>query len=141
MTASKGFGAKPYGFGGYGSPLAPPVPAAFSSLSSSRKYDGLTGRYVANDEGGFEAMDDTAQRVILTVAFAVKTGPFITPRDLAQQEATIRAALAVSLTSGPTPAIRLISVTAAQTGPTASGVIVRYFNNLTGTEQTVSPRS
>ena len=141
MTASRGFGQKPYGFGGYGSPLTPSTPAAFSSLSSSRKFNGLTGRYVANDEGGFEAMDDTAQRVILTVAFAVKSGPFITPRDLATQEAGIRAALAVSLTSGPSPAIRLISVSAAQTGPTSSAVTVRYFNNLTNTEQTVSPRS
>lgn len=140
MTASKGFGAKPWGFGGYGSLLAPPAPAVFSSLSSSRSFDGLTGRYVANDAGGFEPMDDTAQRVILTVAFAVKQGPFITPRDLSQQEADIRAALAVSLTAGAAPAIRLISVEAAQTGPTSSGVTVRYFNNLTNTEQTVSPR-
>ena len=141
MTASRGFGVKPWGYGGYGAPLTPSTPAAFSSLSSSRSFDGIKGRYVANDEGGFEAMDDTAQRVVLNVAFAVRRGPFITPRDLAQQEADIRAALAVSLTAGPTPAIRLIEVTAAQTGPTASAVTVRYFNNLTNTEQTVSPRA
>lgn len=141
MTTSRGYGRKPWGYGGYGSALADPTPATFSSLSSSRSFDGLTGRYVANDEGGFEPMDDTAQRVVLTVAFATKSGPFITPRALAQQEADIKAALAVSLTAGPAPAIRLISVTAEQTGPTASAVTVRYFNNLTNTEQTVSPRS
>jgi hypothetical protein len=141
MTVSRGFGAKPWGFGGYGAPFTPSTPAAFSSLSSSRSFDGIKGRYVANDEGGFEAMDDTAQCMVLTVGFATKTGPFITPRDLAQQEATIRAALAVSLTAGSTPRVRLIEVTAAQTGPTASAVTVRYFNNLTNTEQTVSPRA
>lgn len=139
MTASKGFGQKPWGYGGYGAPLSPPTPAAVSSLSSSRKINAKTGRYVANDEGGFEPMDDTAQRVVLLVAFAAKVGPFITPPDLSAQEATIRAALA-PLVAKPEPAIRLLAVSAAQTGPTSTAVTVRYINNLTGTEQTVSPR-
>lgn len=138
MTVSLGYGRKPWGYGGYGSPLTTPTPATESSLSSSRRFDGLTGRYVANDEGGFEAMDDTAQRVILLVAFAVKTGSFLTDRDLAAQVAEVRKALTV-MTNGPEPAIRLLGVTAEQSGPTASRLTVRYFNNLTGTEQTVEP--
>jgi len=138
MTVSLGYGKKPWGFGSFGSPLTLPTPAASSSLSSSRKYDGKTGRYIANDEGGFEAMDDTAQRVILLVAFAAKTGPFLTDRDLAAQVAGVRDALSV-LTSGPEPAVMLLGVSCEASGPTSSRLTVRYRNNLTGTEQTVEP--
>ena len=139
MTASLGFGQKPWGYGGYGSPLAPPVPAVESALSSSRKVDFVTGRYVANDEGGFEAMDDTAQRVVLLVAFAVKRSTFLTAQSLAGQEAAIRNALLV-VTRGPAPEIRVLSVSAVATDVQTSAVSIRYVNNLTGTEQTVSPR-
>ena len=133
-----GYGQKPWGFGGYGTPLTLPQPSSPSELSSSRKIEDRTGRYVTNDEGGFEAMDDTAQRVWLLVAFATKTGPFITARDMATQEAAIRAALK-PLTTGAEPAIRLLAVTASQVGPTSTSVSVRYVNRLTGTEQTVEP--
>ena len=138
MTASLGYGKKPWGFGGYGSPLTPATPATPSSLSSSRKFDGKTGRYIVNDEGGFEAMDDTAQRVILLVAFAAKSGPFLTDRDLAAQVAEVRSALSV-MTIGPEPAITLLGVSCEASGPTSSRLTVRYRNNLTGTEQTVEP--
>lgn len=138
MTASLGFGRTPWGYGGYGSPLTPPAPATLSELSTSRYLDGVTGRYVTNDEGGFDPMGDTRQRVQLLIAFALKDQPFITQRDLAEQSAAIRAALQ-PMTRGPEPAIRLLAVTAAQSGPTASAVTVRYIDLLTGTEQTVEP--
>lgn len=133
-----GYGKKPWGFGGYGTPLTLPQPAAPSELSSSRLIEDRTGRYVTNDEGGFEPMDDTAQRVWLLVAFAARTGPFITARDMAAQEAVIRAALK-PLTTGTEPAIRLLAVTVTQVGPTSTAASVRYVNRLTGTEQTVEP--
>jgi hypothetical protein len=136
---AKGFGLKPFGYGPFGLPLAPPTPSAPSALSSSRKIDGIAGRYVVNDVGGFQAMDDTAQRVLLAVSFALKPrAPFITTRDLAAQETAIRAALAF-LTSGQEPAIRLIAVAAAKTGPNATSLKVRFKNLLTGTEQTLEP--
>jgi len=138
MTVSLGYGKKPWGYGSFGSPLTLPTPASTSSLSSSRKFDGKTGRYVVNDEGGFEAVDNTAQRVILLVAFSAKSGPFLTDRDLAAQVAEVRSALSV-MTIGPEPAITLLGVSCEASGPTSSRLTVRYRNNLTGTEQTVEP--
>ncbi len=136
---SGGFGLGPFGYVNAGSALAASAEETRSDLSSSRKIDFPTGRYVANDEGGFEAMDDIAQVVCLRVAFTTRSTKFITARNNRQREMALRTELR-DLTKRPEPAIELKSVTVTPAGGGRVSETIVYRNLRTGTRQTVTAR-
>ena len=90
------------------------------------------------DDGGFEAMDVTAQRVVLLLAFGVKLPDFITPQGEATLEQDVREALAPLLDTRD-PDIELESIQIEHAAGTQY-VGVRYKNLRTGTYQYVTPR-
>ena len=94
MTTYSAMGVGPFGVvtAGYAVPEAanakPPT-----TLTSSRRIDFVTQRYVTNSAGGFEGMDDIGQRVVLLVSGAVRVPPKITPRAISSIQEAVRAAL------------------------------------------------
>jgi hypothetical protein len=133
-----GYGTGPFGGAPLGVPLPPQPEEVVSDLSSSRKIDGVTGRYVPNEQGGFEAMDDTAQRVLLLVSFADTDSKIISPQGMSEQEAKIRKALE-PLTAGRNPDIDQLVVTVKRTASQTTEKSISYRNRLTMTRQTVGP--
>ncbi len=128
-----------YGTGPFGSPSGASLPAQVpTALASSRRIDFTTGLYVLDENGGFESMDDTAQRVCLLVAFAEKPSDVITPQTMNAQADAIRAALA-PLTNVRAPAIKLISVVVERSASGTVAKTITYRNLLTDTEETVTP--
>ncbi len=132
-----GFGSTPFGGAPFGAPAldvsAPPV----NRLTSSRGIDGMSRKYVINDEGGFVAMDDVAQRVMLLLAFGVTQPATITPESKAALATQIRAALAV-LTVGREPTIKILTLDVVDDGRDGLNPRLSYRNLLTGTLQTTS---
>jgi hypothetical protein len=135
-----GFGTGPYGLASLGLPADEPETLAPAKIGNARKIDGKTRRYVVAADGGFEAMDETAQRVLLLVSLAVgKEPPFLTPQGNAEMEQRIRTALAPLLDTRD-PDIDLEEVDCS-TGPdNVARRYVRYRNLRTGTRQYVTPR-
>lgn len=134
-----GFGAGPYGLSAYGFPADEPATLAPAKVSGARKIDAPSRRYVIADDGGFEAMDATAQRVLILVSLAIgKETPFITPQGNAEMEQRIRDALA-PLTTTRDPDIEIDTIEVTSEGGT-SRRLVKYKNLRTGTYQYVSPR-
>ena len=94
MTTYSAMGVGPFGVvtAGYAVPEAvnakPPT-----TLTSSRRIDFVTQRYVTNSAGGFDGMDDIGQRVVLLVSGAVRVPPKITPRAISSIQEAVRAAL------------------------------------------------
>jgi hypothetical protein len=129
-----GFGSDPFGGGPFGAPSFVVAASPLNALSSSRGVNGVTRRYVVNDEGGFAAMDDTAQRVMLALAFGVTQPKTITPETRAALETQIRAALR-PLTAGREPAIKILSLTVDDNGRDELTPRLAYKNLLTGTLQ------
>lgn len=126
----------------WGNPGLTTEPEAFAPLSSSRKVDFTPGRpglrYVTRDDGGFEAMDDVAQMVLLLVAFAVPDQRIITPRETNTFLAHVRAALK-PLTDGPEPSITILDLAASDDGAATMLKSLTYKNLKTQTKQTVFP--
>lgn len=139
---STGLGIGPYGLVTLGQASDDPVTLAPCKIGLARKVDFKTRRYVVADDGGFEAMDETAQRVMLTVAFAVgKPPPFITPQGELEIEQRIRDALAAAqLLDVRDPDIDLEQVDVSHGREQIQFMGVRYKNLRTGTYQYVSPR-
>ncbi len=135
---SLGLGQGPFGLSIYGQPSDDPYTLAPAKIGSARAYNPLTKRYVVADDGGFDAMDEVAQRVLLTVAFGVKLPPFITPQHEAELDQNIREALAV-MTDVRDPDIELEDPQIGH-APATQYVGVRYKNLRTGTYQYVRPR-
>lgn len=134
-----GFGIAPYGLSRYGYPADEPETLAPAKVGSAVKIDAKTRRYVIADDGGFEAMDATAQRVLLLVCMAIgKETPFITPQGNAEMEQRIRDALA-PLTDTRDPDIDLETVEITNDRDT-SNRLVRFKNLRTGTYQYVLAR-
>lgn len=131
-----GFGADPFGGGPFGAPYPPPANEASGALASSRLIDGDSRRYVVTDEGGFDSMDDVAQRVMLLLAYGVTMPRFITPETRASVAAQIRAALS-TLTSGREPTISILSLSVDDDGRDGMTPRLSYRNLLTGTKQTI----
>ncbi len=132
------FGTGPFGIVVFGTGETPPPSQALSTLSSSRKIDGVTRRYVLNAEGGFEAMGDVAQRVYCLVTQAAGAEPpFIDERASATVEANIRTSLA-PLTALPSPQIAIVSIAVQRTslGTLSREVVFRTLGD--DTEHTVS---
>jgi hypothetical protein len=131
-----GFGTGPYGAGFFGLPSPDPVVQTPRTLSTSRKIDGSTKRYVNDANGNPLSMDDTDQRVLLLVAFATIDTPFVTQRDLNTQAANIRAALQPLLAQRP-PAIALDDVQVVEDGETNVNRFVSYTNLRTSQSRTI----
>lgn len=134
MSVGLGFG--PFGLSVFGFPTDDPAESTPAKIGSARK---LTRRYVVADDGGFEAMDETAQRVVLLLAFGVKLPDFVTPQGEADLETAVRESLAPLLDSRD-PDIELDEASVGHTVPATEGIVVRYKNLRTGTYQYVKPR-
>jgi hypothetical protein len=133
---SGGFGLGPYGYFPAGSALEAPAEEARSSLSSSRKVNGVTKRYVINDDGGFEAMNDIAQTVLLRICYADTESPYITPRAANETKAKVRAALKDMETS---KLIRIEAIEVEEYNSTTTLKRIRFFDLTTQKYQTVEP--
>ncbi len=131
-------GTGPYGHTPAGYAASTPTEETRSSLSSSRLINGVTKRYVVNDEGGFEAMDDIAQTVLLRISFAVREAKFITPQGMADDRTAIRNALA-DMTKGAEPLIKIKTIEVTDSGKATTYKRVVYQNLMTNTLQTVEP--
>jgi hypothetical protein len=136
MSAGLGLGG--YGLSVFGQPTDDPYTLAPAKIGSARNIDAKTRRYVVADDGGFEAMDETAQRVLNLVAFGVKLPPFVTPQGEAELDQNIREALAI-MTGVRDPDIALDPPSISHDRATQY-VGVRYKNLRTGTFQYVRPR-
>lgn len=134
-----GFGTSPYGLSRYGLPADEPETLAPAKVGSAVKIDPKTRRYVVADDGGLEAMDGTAQRVLLLVCLAIGKEPkFLTPQTDSEMEQRVRAAL-VPLTDTRDPDIEIDAIQITSEKGT-SYRLVKYKNLRTNTYQYVSPR-
>ena len=135
-----GFGLAPWGLGPLGLPEAALPAEDPAELSSSRKIDGTTKKFVQNTNGGYAGMSDTMQRVLLLVSFAVRNYPkFNTDESREQIMADITTALH-PLTNPKNQAIELIEVSVRDDGRDGTYPLVRYRDLVSGKEQTVQPR-
>ncbi len=128
MTA--GIGNQPLGQFTLGIGLAGPDESQ-PSLVRSRKVDHVTRRYVFGADGEFIEMGDTASRVLLLIAFAVKPSRFITPIGNSTAEANIRAAL-VPLTKSRPPDALLKEVSVTNPRPGTTKYAVTFVDLATG---------
>ena len=129
-------GVGPFGTTGLGVPVAELPSEPRTTLASSRSIRFETMTYVQNEDGGFDGMSDTLQRVLLAIAFGVKEPKIITPQALRQVESAIRVALE-PLTNGPRPTIKLIRAEALDDGKQTTTKIVEFYDYLTNTTQSV----
>mgnify|MGYP003476477364 FL=1 len=113
MQVVSGLGTGAYGLSQFGYPADEPETLAPAPNASARKIDGKTKRYVLNSDGGFDAMDGTAQRVLLLTSFATADRPeFIDERSEAQTQQRILEGLAPLLdTRDPDIALKEAAVT------------------------------
>ncbi len=132
------YGTGPYGAAQFGGVIPTTNPEGTASLSSSRGYDGITRRYIIAADGGFEPMDDIAQRVLLLIAFGVPAQKIITPQENAGTAAAIRRVLE-PLTKGSRPTIRITELVVADKGGGRLFRTLSYTNTLTGTQTTIKP--
>jgi hypothetical protein len=130
------FGVGPFATTGLGIPIADVPSATRSDLHSSRKIDPETMTYVTSSTGGFDGMPDTAQRVLLLIAFGVKEPPLIDNRYQAVIEARIRKALE-PLTSGPEPSISRVKITIGENGKQTTTKSVEYYDLRSGETNSV----
>lgn len=130
------WGTGPFGSTGLGVPIAELPSEPHTTLSSSRSIDFPTMRYVQNTDGGFKGMSDTLQRVLLAIAFGVREPKIITPQALRQVENDVRISLE-PLTKQPNPAIKLISVSAADDGKQTTTKTVVFYDYSLGKQQEV----
>lgn len=135
MTTYSAMGVGPFGVvtAGYAVPEAanakPPT-----TLTSSRRIDFVTQRYVHNSAGGFEGMDDIGQRVVLLVSGAVRVPPKITPRAISSIQEAVRAALDNIVNVERAITLDQVDVVSERAGQLAARVT---FTNLkTSTKQT-----
>lgn len=135
MTTYSAMGVGPFGVvtAGYAVPEAanakPPT-----TLTSSRRIDFVTQRYVTNSAGGFEGMDDIGQRVVLLVSGAVRVPPKITPRAISSIQEAVRAALDNIVNVERAITLDQVDVVSERAGQLAARVT---FTNLkTSTKQT-----
>lgn len=118
--------------------VAPTAIKTRAPLSSSRAIDPKTMKYVVADDGlgGFEAMDDIAQCVLLAISYIKSTGR-IDPKEQNKRKQQIRDALA-ALTAPPEPYIRIDGITITDDGRQTEYVQLAYTNLRSNTQQTVT---
>jgi hypothetical protein len=107
-------GISPLGTSAIGAADETPAAPPRKTLVTARKIEAETMRYVANDDGGFEAMPASAQRVLLALASVVEP-KIIDIRFEATMDARIRSELAF-LTKRPEPAIEIIRIEVSNDG-------------------------
>ena len=131
------FGVGPFGIGPLGVPAADLPAEDPAELSSSRKSDGTTKKFVQTTNGGYAGMPDTMQRVLLLVSFAVKKLPaFVDDESRAQIVADITTALQ-PLTNPKNQVIDLLDVSVDEDGKSTTFPRVRYRDLVSGVEHTV----
>jgi hypothetical protein len=123
-----GLGSAPWGEFTLGVPLAQPEEDQ-PSLVVARRIDAATKRYILTDEGNFARMSATAQRVLLTVSFALQNMKTVDPASRAAAASGLRAALRV-LTIGRSPAARLIDVRVTSPAPATTLIEVEFVDLL-----------
>lgn len=135
MSIYSAMGVGPFGVvtAGYAVPEAanakPPT-----TLTSSRRIDFVTQRYVTNSAGGFDGMDDIGQRVVLLVSGAVRVPPKITPRAISSIREAVIAALSDMINVERSITLDQIDVVSERAGQLAARIA---FTNLkTRTKQT-----
>jgi hypothetical protein len=133
---SGGFGLGPYGYFPAGDGYEVPEEETRSSLSSSNKVDGVSKRYVLNDEGGYEPMNDIAQTVLLRISYADTESPLITPRAANETKAAVRNALQDLETK---KLIRIESIEVDEYNSTTTVKRIRFYDLTTQKYQTVEP--
>lgn len=135
-----GFGVGPFGLGPLGLPAAELPAEDPAELSSSRKIDGTTKKFVQNTNGGYRGMSDTMQRVLLLVSFAVRSYPkFNTAESREQIVADVTTALR-PLTNPKAQVIELLEVSVRDDGKDGTYPLVRYRDLVSGKEETIQPR-
>lgn len=107
-------GISPLGTSAIGAEDETPAEPPRKTLVTARKIDAETMRYVANDDGGFDPMPASAQRVLLALASVVEP-PIIDIRFEATMDARIRQKLAF-LTGGREPSIEILRVEVSNDG-------------------------
>lgn len=128
MTA--GIGSEPLGTFTLGVGLAGPDESQ-PTLVTSRKVDHSLRKYVFGADGDYIAMGDTASRVLLFVAFAVKPARTITPTSRSTTEADIRTALLPLTTSRP-PAAIIKEVSVTNPAPATTRYAVTFVDAAAG---------
>lgn len=113
MTA--GLGSAPLGTFTLGIGLAPPDESQ-PPLVTSRKVDHVLRKYVVDENGDYLSMSDTASRVMLLIAFAVKPAKFISPVSNSTTAARMRTAL-VPLTAGRNAVARIKDIRVTNPAP------------------------
>jgi hypothetical protein len=132
------FGQGPFGVVTLGIAPAEVSTVPPTTLTSSRKVDFATGRYVQDEAGGFAGMDDVVQRVTLLVAGAISRLPAtVDRRTLAAVKDAVRVALAPVVDDG---SARIDDVSIVQPRAGAVAASVTFTNLLTGTKQTATAR-
>jgi hypothetical protein len=121
-----GLGSAPWGEFSLGVPLAQPEEDQ-PSLVEARRIDAVTKRYVIDSGGNFARMSATAQRVLLTVSFALQTMKTIDPASRAAARSNLRAALRV-LSEGREPAARILRVDVTSPAPATTLVEVEFVD-------------
>ena len=107
----------PLGIDYLGVPGPDPSPQIRSPLSSARRIDGVTLRYVQTSEGGYEGMPALQQRVLLLVTTGAGPAPATTDeRARTAVEQGIRTALE-PLTGGNEPEAEIVSISVTRSGP------------------------
>lgn len=135
MSTYSAMGFGPFGVAvmGYAVPEAanakPPT-----TLTSSRRIDFVSQRYVVSSQGGFEGMDDVGQRVVLLVSGAVKVPKKITPRAVSSIQESVRAALDSMINVERVITLDSVQVVSERAGQLAARVV--FTNLATQTKQT-----
>lgn len=128
------FGTGPFGYFDAGGAYAVPEGEERGALSSSRKIN-TRGQYEVATDTGLTGMDDVAQTVLLTVAYASKRPKFITPETLEAERSNISTALQ-TLQKTQRGVIELKSVVVTGEAGTMKRAIT-YRNLRTGETRTV----
>lgn len=134
-------GTGPFGVIAMGIEPAATADLVPAKLSSSRKLDFATGRYIVDADGGIEGMDDVGQRVSLVVAYAAQTQQLPTNLDArfdGELRSRIRADLAAAMLIPDD--IELLTVEAARQRPGQAQLLVVYMNKRTNTRRTATAR-
>lgn len=135
-----GLGQGPFGVSPLGTPAAALPAEDPTTLSSSRAIDVTTQRYVLDDAGGFDAMDDVGQRIYLLLAFGL--GP--TPKLIDERfSGTMRAMVLRALepvTVGADAQASIDDVVVVRPRGGTTRVLVAYTNLVTNSKRTVAAR-
>jgi hypothetical protein len=125
-----GLGLAPFGYGPFGTVYSPDSETERGSVPESQ-YVSVDGLYAFKANGSFEGANNSAQRVIVLLALRATRPSKIGPDFVAEQEASVRAALS-TLTSGPAPAIEIQAIEVRDDGKRTTTTRVAFADLLDG---------